>query len=145
MMLKPCFALAFVCSVSACGGATAGGAPGGSPAALSASSSSAGALDGRSYEITLEVPGEPAVKDTLLFANGQFESTACTSLGFPKWSTYAARADGEAIGFQGLAKHPSGTTMDWNGKAKSDRVEGTAMRTMNGKTDALRFEGRLRP
>ncbi len=85
------------------------------------------------------------MKDTLHFVNGQFESSACTPLGFSKWSDYAAHPEGDSIAFHALAKHPSGSTMDWKGSIKSDAVEGTATRTMNGKTEDLKFKGAFRP
>ncbi|HZU82548.1 MAG TPA: hypothetical protein VE987_06515, partial [Polyangiaceae bacterium] len=58
-------------------------------------------------------------------------------------SGYAARQDGGGVAFHAVAKHPSGTTMDWNGSIKGDAVDGTANRTMNGKTDLIRFKGSL--
>jgi hypothetical protein len=135
MKLRNGYALAFVGSLLACGGASASGPPASAPAGSP--------LDGRSYDVTLEGADAPPIKDALNFANGRFESTACTSLGFPKWSDYSAHVDGDATTFHGLAKHPSGTTMDWNGSVKGDAVEGTAMRSMNGKSDAFKFKGAL--
>jgi hypothetical protein len=135
MKLRNSIALTLVGSLLACGGASAS-----SPLA---SAPAAGSLDGRSYDVTLESPDAPPIKDALNFANGHFESTACTSLGFPKWSDYAAHAEGDATTFHALAKHQSGTTMDWNGNVTADAVEGTAIRTMNGKSDALKFKGSI--
>jgi hypothetical protein len=139
MKLLNCYTLALVGSLFACGGASVSAPP------ASASAPAASLLDGRSYDVVLEAPEAPPIKDALHFANGRFESTACTSLGFPKWSEYVAQADGDATTFHGLAKHPSGTTMDWNGSIKGDAVEGTALRTMNGKSDTLKFKGTLHP
>jgi len=101
------------------------------------------ALEGRSFDVVLNVADAPSVKDTLRFANGKFESTACAVLGFPEWSDYVARVTGEGIAFHVLAKHPSGTTMDWNGTVRGHAVEGVANRTMNGKIDVLTFRGSL--
>jgi hypothetical protein len=127
----------------ACGGAPAGGQPGRAP--MTATTPDQSLLDGRSYEVTLEIPDASPVKDTLRFTNGKFESTACTSLGFPQWSDYAARMNGREVAFHVLAKHPSGTTIDWNGSIHGDAVDGKADRTTNGKTDVLRFKGSLQP
>ena len=135
MKLRNSIALALVVSLLACGGASA--------SAPAVSAAAASPLDGRSYDVTLESPDAPPIKDALHFANGRFESTACTSLGFPKWSDYAARVDGDATTFHALAKHQSGTTMDWNGNVTADAVEGTAIRTMNGKSDAFKFKGSI--
>jgi hypothetical protein len=137
MNMRNSYVLAFVSTLLACGGASVASPPASVPAASP--------LDGRSYDVTLEIPGAPAQKDALNFADGRFESTACTSLGFPKWSDYAAHREADATTFHALAKHPSGTTMDWNGSVHGDAVEGTAIRTMNGKSDALTFKGSLHP
>jgi hypothetical protein len=130
----------------ACGGAAQSGGLGqpSAPASASSQASGAGSLDGRSFEVVLEMPDAPATPDTLHFVNGKFESTVCTTHGFPQWAEYDARTSGEGIAFHALTKHPSGTTMDWNGTVKGERVDGTANRTMNGKTDALPFKGSLR-
>jgi hypothetical protein len=103
------------------------------------------ALDGRAYDVVLVFPDAPPQKDTLRFANGKFESTNCTTLGFPQWSDYTAQASADAIPFHALAKHPSGTSMDWSGSVKGDAVDGSVHREMNGKTDVLTFKGSLRP
>jgi hypothetical protein len=123
--------------VVACGGAAT--APG--PASPAPAAPESAGLDGRSFQVTLLMPDAPAVADTLRFSSGRFESTACTNLGFPQWSEYVARPEGEGVAFHALTKHPSGTTMDWNGRIKGGEVEGTANRTMNGKTDVLTFKG----
>ncbi|MBV9946923.1 MAG: hypothetical protein JOZ69_08755 [Myxococcales bacterium] len=136
--------LVLVGFVSACGGAAAG-TPAVGPAAATADAPAAAPLDGRSYEVTLDIPGSGPVKDTLRFERGRFESKACTALGFPEWSDYAARTEREAVAFHVLAKHPAGTTMDWNGSVQEGAVEGTADRIMNGKIDHIRFKGSLRP
>jgi hypothetical protein len=140
------YAIALAFSLLGCAGASATGARSASPASGANAADGrvvAAALDGRTYDVTLETPETPALADTLHFVNGKFESTACTTLGFPEWSEYMARADADAIAFHVLAKHPSGTTMDWSGSVKGDAVDGTATRTMNGKTDVLRFKGSL--
>jgi hypothetical protein len=148
MKLRHSYALVFfgcLLASGACGGAASSMvAPENSPAVApepTAAGPQATALDGRSFEVMLEIPDSAPVKDTLRFTGGRFESTACTALGFPQWSDYAARADGDAIAFHVIAKHPSGTTMDWNGIVKGGVAEGTASRTMNGKTNVLKFKG----
>jgi hypothetical protein len=133
-----CAMVMFGC-VFACGGAAATNSPGAASPA-SAAPESAG-LDGKSFQVMLQIPDANAVADTLRFDRGQFESTACTGMGFPQWSQYAAQPDGETVAFHVLTKHPSGTTMDWNGRIKGRDVEGTANRTMNGKTEVLTFKG----
>jgi hypothetical protein len=139
MKLRNVCAMVIVSSVCACGGgAVSNSAGAASPASAAAQ---APGLDGRSFQVTLQMPDAAAVADTLRFDGGRFESTACTGMGFPQWSEYAAQSEGETVAFHALTKHPSGTTMDWNGRIKGGEVEGTANRTMNGKTEVLTFKG----
>ena len=116
--------LAFGVALSACGGATP-------PPATAVAS--AGTLDGASFDVTLAFPGEAPLADTLRFQGGRFESTACTSAGFPRWSAYAARSDGGSVAFTVAARSADGTTMDWKGKVTGRAVEATAVRVMQGK------------
>jgi|CZKU01.1.fsa_nt_gi hypothetical protein len=134
MKLQARHGLVFLVALAACGGASASGPAPATP-------STAGALDGTSYDVVLEFPAAPAEKDTLRFANQAFESTACTGLGFPRWTPYGARQDAGATTFHVKTVHPSGTTMDWTGSVKGDAVDGTVNRTMNGHTEALPFKG----
>jgi hypothetical protein len=130
--------LVLASSLFACGGRAQVAAPG------SAAASVAGCpLDGKSYDVTLETPDAPPQKDTLRFSGGKFESTACTAMGFPEWTDYAAQPSGNGVGFQVTTKHPSGTTVAWNGTVDGETVEGTANRAMNGKTDVLHFKGSI--
>lgn len=124
------------CVLSACGGAP--------PNAPNAAASSAAPLDGTSYEVTLTFPGEAPLKDTLRFEGGRFESTACTSVGFPQWSDYKAQPEGAAIAFAVLAKSADGTTMDWKGSVTGTGVDGTATRTLSGRTAVASVHGARR-
>jgi hypothetical protein len=121
--------------------ACAAGVDRAAPSSAPAPSPTSTALDGRAYEVTLEAPDAPPQKDTLRFSGGKFESTACTALGFPEWADYAASPNGREIAFQVITRHPSGTTLSWNGSVQGDAVDGTANRTMNGRTDVLHFRG----
>jgi hypothetical protein len=141
MKLQHRYVLLGFCSLLGCAGASSAATPSVSPAP----SAQGTPLDGQSFDVMLEIPDAPAVKDTLRFANGKFESTACTTLGFPEWSDYSTRPSPDAVVFHVLTHHPSGTTMNWNGTVKGAAVDGTAKRTMNGKTDVLAFKGLLRP
>jgi hypothetical protein len=135
----------FAALVAACGGSSTTSTPSTAPVGTTGPTASTGLLDGKSYEVTLDVPGEKPEKDTLNFADGKFESTACTGFGFPKWSQYAATTEGEKTTFHLITKHPDGTTVDWTGTVAGDNVEGTAVRTMNGKAASGRFKGAIRP
>ena len=133
-------AFALVTSTFACGGAS-------NPAGAAAPTNAAvgtGALDGKSYEVTLSIAGEQPQKDTLVFNGGKFESTACTGFGFPRWTEYTASGDPGAIAFHVVTHHPSGGSIDWNGVVHRDSIEGKGARTMNGKTDLETFSGSLK-
>jgi hypothetical protein len=103
-----------------------------------------GALDGKSYEVTLSIAGEQPQKDTLVFDGGKFESTACTGFGFPRWTEYTVSGAPSAIAFHVVTHHPSGGSIDWNGIVHRDSIEGQGARTMNGKTDLGTFSGSLK-
>lgn len=115
--------------------ACAGSSPG--PASTST-------LDGKSYAIVLEMPGEAPEKDVINFTGGKFESAVCTPLGFPKWTAYVERQAGEAMEFTVTTRHPSGTTMDWKGTVRGGSIEGRVVRTMEGKTATGTFKGSLK-
>ena len=96
MKTWPCryfVALAAIIVCSSCGGST--------PAPQSTAGMAVGpaALDGASFDIVLEMPGEAPEKDTINFAGGKFESAVCTPLGFPKWTPYQTRVAGGATEF----------------------------------------------
>ncbi len=141
--------LAFVSILVACGGSSATNPTPSAPTGTTTTttggmaSSAPSSIDGKSYDITLSIPGENPEKDTLNFAQGKFESAACTPLGFPKWTDYAASPEGDGTTFHVTTHHPSGTVMEWRGTTHGDTVEGTATRTMNGKTETGTFKGTL--
>jgi len=121
-------------TLGACASSPAGPAP-----AVATTSGAPSSLDGASYDVLLSFPGEAPVKDTLRFDGGRFESTACTSLGFPQWTGYRATSDRGAAGFEAVTHHPAGTTMEWKGHAENGGIEGSAVRTMNGQRVAGTF------
>ncbi len=113
-------------------------------AAPTTTTSSPSTLEGKSYDVTL-LMGSDTVKDSLVFNGGKFESTACTEHGFPKSSEYTSKPGVDTTDFHALTKHPDGkTTIDWNGKVKGNTIEGTATRTMDGKTENGTFKGELK-
>jgi hypothetical protein len=121
--------------IGGCGGAAA------SAPSAPVTTSSAPVIDGTSYDVTLSFPGEAPMKDTLIFSSGRFESTACTSVGFPEWTEYRTQSDGDGAGFDVTTHHPQGGSIVWHGTARGGRVTGTASRTLKGTTEAGTFEG----
>jgi hypothetical protein len=120
----------------ACGAASA-------PAAAPSASPAAPSLDGTSYEVTLAFPGEPPLKDVLTFQSGAFESSACTSLGFPKWTDYRAQrsGDGSGIAFHVETHNPKGPSVEWEGTVQGGAASGKAKRTIDGNTALGTFQG----
>lgn len=138
MFLRASAALVLAClSLAACGGVSAH-LPANAPVAAA---DEVCALDGKSYEITMTLPGD---EDTLSFAGGRFESSASTPLGFPRWTRYEARKCGNSVEFHVLTRHPDGTIVEWNGAVKGDTVEGTATRILNGRAATTPFVGMSR-
>jgi hypothetical protein len=131
------FVFAFVALASmGCGGASSG------TTANDPSTMGAQSLEGHAFAVTLVEEGQAPVKDTLKFAGGKFESTVCTPLGFPT-SDYTSKSEGDATDFHALAKHPDGTTVEWQGHIQGKTIQGTATRTMSGKTSVGKFTGEL--
>jgi hypothetical protein len=100
-------------------------------------------LEGRSFDVTLDAP-DGATKDTLRFAQGKFESTTCTPMGFAQWTDYATNMEAGATKFRVVTRHPQGTQIAWEGTVRGEAIEGTATRTMNGKTEAAKFSGKAK-
>jgi hypothetical protein len=124
--------------VMACGGSDA-------KSATNTSTSAPGTtkLEGKTYDVVLEGPGEAPAKDQLIFTGTTFESTMCTGFGF-KPASYTSQDDSGGTQFTVAEKHPTEpTTVDWKGVVKGDTVEGTATRTMNGKVTVLKFTGKV--
>jgi hypothetical protein len=134
MTIKKLVPMLFVSlSIAGCGA--------GAATAPAAATPGAATLDGAAYDVMLEYPGETPLKDTLSFTSGRFESSACTSHGFPKWTDYQARTEAGSVAFDVTTHHPEGTTVEWHGTVHGDAIEGTANRTMKGKTEAGTFRG----
>jgi hypothetical protein len=119
----------------ACGGGAASAPP------AAAASSNVATLDGAAYDVMLEYPGEAPFKSTLSFTSGRFESSECTSRGFPKWTDYQSRTDGGNVAFDVTTHHPDGASVEWHGSVHGDVIEGTAHRSLQGKTSAGTFRG----
>jgi hypothetical protein len=98
-------------------------------------------LDGSSYEVTLEFPGESPLGDVLTFDSGRFESTACTALGFPKWTDYRASRDAKGVAFHVETHNPKGPTVEWDGTVDGRAASGKAKRTIDGKVALGTFHG----
>ena len=96
---------------------------------LVAASSRTGSLDGTSWT-TEVVPdaeavskGENMFKDTLVFADGKFTSTACLAYGF-KASPYVADAAGGVSKWKSEQTSEKEGSTTWTGEAKGIKITG---------------------
>ena len=84
-------------------------------------------LDGSEFAVQLSAGGSP-MQDRLIFSDGIFESTVCTSAGFDK-STYSSRLVAGGTAFDVQCDSPAMGHNDWHGVVNGSHVEGTVVRT----------------
>ncbi|MFZ5481236.1 MAG: hypothetical protein ACOZNI_31040 [Myxococcota bacterium] len=90
-------------------------------------------LDGRTFEVSFVEPGKKPEKDTLIFADGTFRSTACDPYGFTATAyTVAPIEGGDAYSFVVDAKSPKEGLAHWVGTVDGDRVIGLMTWTKAG-------------
>ena len=83
-------------------------------------------LDGATFEGTMTEAGKSkADKDTFVFKDGKFRSTACDAYGFTETPYTAAVSDVDTR-FEAVATSPKEGTMKWKGTVKGNMIEGTA-------------------
>jgi len=113
-------------------------------AALIAAWAAPGPLDGKTFQGEIKDKGKAhGDKDTFIFADGKFRSTACDAYGYDSGS-YAAVQSGDAWTFTAETHSAKWGTMAWKGSVKGDAVEGTATRSKDGKVKAEQvFSGTL--
>jgi hypothetical protein len=105
-----------------------------------------GPLDGKSFQGEIKDKGKAhGDKDTFVFADGKFRSTACDAYGYDS-AVYTATQEGEAWSFTAETHSPKSGTMTWKGTIKGNTVEGTAVRAKDGKAKPPQvFSGTLKP
>ena len=85
-----------------------------------------GELDGKSFVGQMgQVGKDKGDKDTFIFKDGKFHSTACDPYGFGD-GAYTAKVNGDAIAFEAKTTSPTDGLMQWMGTVKGDKIEGTA-------------------
>jgi hypothetical protein len=87
------------------------------------------ALDGKSFQGTMQQEGKKGIPDTFSFAGGQFHSSACDKYGFGR-ATYDAQPDGR---FDATTVSPTDGTIQWHGKVEGDQLQGEALWLKSGK------------
>ncbi len=102
-------------------------------------------LDGKTFTGTMTQKGKTkADRDTFVFQDGKFRSTACDKYGFAETAYTAAGSDVSTV-FEAEAKSPEEGTMRWRGTVKGDTIEGTAVWTKVGQTETTyTFQGTLK-
>jgi hypothetical protein len=105
----------------------------------------AGVLDGKSFAGTFTEKGKTkGDKDTFVFKDGKFRSTACDAYGFTETAYSATTKDG-ATSFEATTESPKEGTMKWKGTVRRDRIEGSAVWMKKGQADMnYTFHGELK-
>lgn len=103
------------------------------------------ALDGKSFEVQLMKYGSyEGTPDTLSFANGTFDSSACHQYGFGK-SMYTVDSSNDAlVSFHVHAVSKDRSQEDWSGTVQGDRIHGTVTMTdSKGTMTRYKFKGKM--
>jgi hypothetical protein len=114
-------------------------------AALFGTAAAALPLDGKTFQGEVKDKGKAhGDKDTFIFSDGKFRSTACDAYGYDS-GTYKATQQGDAWAFEAQTHSKKWGTMTWKGTIKGDSIEGTAVRSKDGKAkDEQVFSGTLK-
>jgi hypothetical protein len=106
--------------------------------AVFAGTETAGALDGKSFTVTMTEQGGEEQPDTLIFADGTFDSVACREYGFGA-APYQAEKKGDAWTFSAETRSEEEGVARWKGTVTGETVEGT-MEWLKPGQDAIRYE-----
>lgn len=96
----------------------------------------AGALDGKTFEVSNGEKGKPATaeKDTLTFADGKFHSGGCDKYGFTA-TDYSTAKSGDTFSFMVMTKSEKEGSIHWMGTVKGDAIDGTYVWSKPGQKD----------
>jgi len=82
-----------------------------------------GPLDGKTFVVeTVEKGKSVGDKDTLIFTDGYFRSTACDQYGFGS-GVYKSTMNEDSIQFESVTTSPTKGKMTWKGTVKGDKIE----------------------
>ena len=112
---------------------------------LATAAAEGGPLDGKTFAGDMTEKGKTkGDKDTFVFKDGKFRSTACDAYGFTE-TAYTVAVSDVATAFEAVSTSPKEGTMKWKGTIKGDSLEGTAVWTKKGQADAVyTFQGTLK-
>ncbi len=102
-------------------------------------------LDGKTFEIRLveQDKSEPQ-RDSLIFAEGTFDSTGCRQYGFAR-TPYTVERKGEAWHFAAEAKSEKEGTNRWKGIVSGNHIAGTLVWSKPGQaTINYTFTGEIK-
>jgi hypothetical protein len=89
-------------------------------------------LDGRSFHgIVLEAGKTSGDADTLVFANGRFQSAACDQYEYGD-GPYTAHRQGDSILFEAETQSPRYGRLRWHGTVTGRRLDGTLTMLRDG-------------
>ena len=104
----------------------------------------AGALDGKTFSGVIGKKGETATQpDSLVFKDGTFESTLCTTFGYGT-GAYQTTPQDEGMTFTAQTTSGTGGTMDWHGVVIGDQIEATVTTMENGQKSESWFQGKVK-
>jgi len=114
-------------------------------AAMVAAWAAPGPLDGKTFQGEIMEKGKShGDKDSFIFSDGKFRSTACDACGYDS-GAYTATQAGDGWTFTAETHSAKWGTMSWTGTIKGSSIEGTATRSKDGKTKAEQvFSGMLK-
>lgn len=85
---------------------------------------SAGGLDGKTFTVTSTDPSGETSDDTLVFADGTFDSLACHEWGFGK-GPYTVEKSDDGWTFSAVTTSETEGEAHWHGTVSGDAISGT--------------------
>jgi hypothetical protein len=112
------------------------------PAAV-AQDAPTGALDGKTFTVSVTEQGKEPTPDTLTFTAGTFRSTACDEYGFGAASYTTSESDG-TVQFSASATSDTEGAITWSGTITGDAVSGSFVWEKEGQDPiSYTYEGSL--
>lgn len=137
---------AMILGAAGCGSEPAAPAPEATPEATPAPTPEAApapTFDGKSFNVTVTMDGQPPAQDTLKFDAGTFESIWGVSKGFAKSNYTLAAADGGAWKFTVDAESATEGKGHWEGTLAGDNLTGEMTTTKGEAVTKVTFAGAL--
>jgi len=101
----------------------------------------AGALDGKSFAVTMKLGDGEEVQNTYTFKNGMVESAECLKQGFPA-APYSTTVEGEKTLVTAKLKNSKGDSRTVHATIVDQSMNGTVDMTEGGKMKELTFSSK---